>query len=380
MAFAKYKQLTLASNSIGMSSDPTTWPLCIGRGYGPQAADTDLKDTSNGGVIRPDGFDIAFFDSVAQTTRYPAERVLYDGVNGKLEAWVNIPTLTRASATVLYMFYGDATITTDPNSGAFGKTAAWNSGYTNVYHLGDGSTLSLAGSTTTPANLTNTNSVTATTGDIAGGAHFVRTANPNAKYLSVSAVATTTFPVTLDCWAKLSDTTFADAEQRIMVALSKATGNEAFWLAYWRQASDHVTYLMVLENNVNNPKFNFYAVTVDTNWHHLAAVFTNATSLALHMDGVSISPNTSFLGAGVTPAGLDTTSIGVELETGPFQWANFNGDIDEARVSNVARSLDYNIASFQSQKASNTFITWGAATNVSGGAVIHRLAALGAGA
>jgi hypothetical protein len=368
-----------------MSSDPVDWPLCIGLGYGPQAADADLKDTSNGGVIRPDGFDIAFFDSVAQTTRYPAERVLYDGVNGKLEAWVKIPTLTRASAVVLYMFYGDATITTDPNGGAFGKTAAWNTGYTNVYHLGDGSTLTLTGSTSTPANLTNTNSVTATTGDIAGGAHFVRTANPNAKYLSVAAAATTTFPLTLECWAKLTDLITTDSEQRIMVSLSKNSGQEAFWVCYWRFSTDHVTYIMVLENDIagaGTNKFNYFAVTVDTNWHHIAAVFTNSTSLALHFDGVSVSPNTSFLGSGVTPSGLDTTSIGIELETsgGPFQWANFNGDIDEARVSNVARSLDYNIASFQSQKASNSFITWGAATTVGGAAVVHRLAALGAGA
>ena len=50
---------------------------------------------------------------------------------GTLFAWVRIPTLKVGADTIIYMYYGNSTIT----SPTANPTAVWDSNYKGVWHL-----------------------------------------------------------------------------------------------------------------------------------------------------------------------------------------------------------------------------------------------------
>src|SRR3989344_6655431 len=129
-AFGYYKSVTLAEAQSG-TADSTDWPLTIALGYGPQAADADLKTVANGGYVQnSSGYDIRPYSDSALTTALTFELVNYDGVNGKLEMYVKIPTLSASTDTVIYLAFGDSGISTDGSS-----TATWDSNFKGVWHL-----------------------------------------------------------------------------------------------------------------------------------------------------------------------------------------------------------------------------------------------------
>jgi MSHA biogenesis protein MshQ len=373
MAFAKYKQLTLAASQSGPANS-TDWPLCIGLGYGPQAADTDLKDTSNGGVIRPDGFDLACYDSVAQTTRYPMERVLYDGVNGKLSAWVKIPTLDHTTNTTLYLFYGDASIATDPNTiGTYGSVNVWDSNFKGVWHLPVVSGTVTANDSISGGHNGTITGTSAIAGNIDGG------------------IAVTAFSDMVDFGSGVADLI---ADWTVSGWFNRANGGATDRLTMYSRWTNTTTNLQLfiyfngLADNKINVDIPFVTpvlssastFTVSSGWHFYTAT-RNGTNYALYINGNptpdasatwSDPPNTQQAGGNVT--------IGNAIYNSTTTHAAVHGIVDETRCSNITRSPSWHVADFNSQKASSTFISWGAATNVSGVAVIHRLACLGVGA
>ena len=64
--------------------------------------DSDLRDKA-----QDDGDDILFMDGVGVATRLYHEIEEFDGVSGRLVAWVNVSSLSPASDTVFYMYYGN---------------------------------------------------------------------------------------------------------------------------------------------------------------------------------------------------------------------------------------------------------------------------------
>jgi len=89
----------------------------------------------------------------------------YNSVTGQVIAWVRIPTLSHATDTVLYVFYGNSSITTSQQN----PTGVWDANYMGVWHVANnGGQLSLVDSTSNGNNATN-NGAVATTGQIDGG-------------------------------------------------------------------------------------------------------------------------------------------------------------------------------------------------------------------
>ena len=84
---------------------------------------------------------------------------------------------------------------------------------------------------------------------------------------------------------------------------------------------------------INDGTFDFAETTANwsTNtWHHVTAVFANATSRAAYLDGGNKGTDASSR----SPAGLDTTIIGYSADSTPVD--PFSGRIAEVGVWNVA--------------------------------------------
>ena len=60
---------------------------------------------------------------------------------GQFIAWVQVPAVSHTTDTVIYLFYGNASIVTSQEN----KAGVWDAGYKAVYHLGNGVALGLLG-------------------------------------------------------------------------------------------------------------------------------------------------------------------------------------------------------------------------------------------
>jgi len=112
------KQITLDSSQI--PSDLNNFPVLI------NITDADLASHA-----QSDGDDIVFVDS-SETIVFNHEIELYNGSNGRLIAWVNITSLSSSSDTVLYMYYGNPSCSSQEN-----PSGVWDSNYLCVFHMDD---------------------------------------------------------------------------------------------------------------------------------------------------------------------------------------------------------------------------------------------------
>jgi len=89
------------------------------------------SDSSLASRAQADGDDILFTSSDG-TTKLSHEIEKYGSSTGELVAWVKVPSLSSASNTVLYMYYGDASVASQQDA-----TNVWDSNYTGVWHLSE---------------------------------------------------------------------------------------------------------------------------------------------------------------------------------------------------------------------------------------------------
>ena len=124
------KKITIDYTKVGSTGAPhNNFPVLI-------SLSSDVNLSSN---ARSDGYDI-LFTSDDWTTKLNHGREKYS--NGTLIAWVQVPSLSASSNTVLYLYFG--------NSGAVDqqtRTGIWDSNYKAVWHYDEGSGTSLGDAT-----------------------------------------------------------------------------------------------------------------------------------------------------------------------------------------------------------------------------------------
>ena len=161
--------------------------------------DPALKTVANGGhVANANGYDIGFYADSGGTIKLKWQVEKYDGTTGNLIAWVKIPSVSSSTDTVFYLMYGNSAINTDQSD----PPNTWDSSFKAVWHLGNGSTLSLNDSTSNGSNLANVGATGATTGKISGGAGPFNGTSQCLK--TTSAINLGTNKVTLSAWVNIT--------------------------------------------------------------------------------------------------------------------------------------------------------------------------------
>ena len=129
--FLYKKSVTIQSSKIGSScsANLSNFPLLVS-----ETGDW-LKNNANGGKIEnANGYDIIFRNSSGEQLKHEIEK--YDGTNGVLIAWVKIPDLDYNDNTAIYMYYGNAAI----SSSSAKPTEVWDTSvFSGVWHLGESS-------------------------------------------------------------------------------------------------------------------------------------------------------------------------------------------------------------------------------------------------
>src|SRR3989344_777370 len=125
------KKITVDKNKVSGASNLSNFPLLISR------TDPDFKHTSFGGNVASSSAGITggggdfVFTSSDGTTKLDHEIEKYASSSGELWAWVEVPTLSVAQDTIIYVYYGG------PSSGATNQnaTGVWDANYKGVWHM-----------------------------------------------------------------------------------------------------------------------------------------------------------------------------------------------------------------------------------------------------
>jgi hypothetical protein len=348
------RSITIDHTKVGTvnNTDQTNFPVLV------SLNNAALKDVAHGGKVQSaNGYDIYFYSDSAFTTRIPAEIEKYDATNGILNAWVKVGTVSHTIDTTIYMAYGNAGISTDPNlDDTYGKTSVWDSNYKGVWHLPNGTSLSLGDSTSNALNLTNNGSyVTAVAGQIDGGANspgtysYATKASPGFTY-------TTGDTITIEAWIKrvyVNASTYYPA-----LALSKSGGSTTvrnFELDFngggvGETTSNSIT--VHYRNSADTAWTAFWHTTADTDttaWHHYAVTLTFGTgsTIAIYKDGVALTTASQNGNATPITAGVDTLYL-LSADASEF----LGGSADEVRLSKgIARSADWIATEYNNQSS-----------------------------
>jgi len=328
-----YRRTIAVDHTKVPNTDQTNFPLLFSGTY------PFLATTANGGnVTNANGYDIIFTSDSAGSTLLSWEMETYNATTGALNVWVKVPTVSHTSDTVIYMFYGNAAVTTF-QGGAAG--AAWDSNFRAVWHFPNGSVLSVADSTVNGNNGSN-NNATAGVGQIDGAANF----NGSSTYISVANSSSIDFysgDWSFSTWVN-------HAATRLDVLFSKtgpsgwSAGGKQFFLG-------------------GDDKFYFDAYGAGTisssgsvspgAWHHITATWSKSTGAArLFIDGALSASGTLTLGADASGALVD---IGQQGSGNLF----FGGLLDEIRWSTMARSNDWIATEYNNQSSPSTFYAVG---------------------
>jgi len=336
MAFATSRSLTIDHTKVS-GSDQSNFPVLVKivNGSFATVANSGLIQhtvTQSGGNPITMPADLIFTSDSGGATKIPWEFESYDGTTGTLYAWVLIATVSHTVDTVFYVFYGDATVSTQQNTGSFSVANVWDANFKGVYHFPDGTTLNAKDSTGNANNGTLTGSSLATAGKVDGCFDV----HPNPDYASVGTLGlTTTF--TFSLWIKPADLRFGG------LIAQQAHGGVEF-----RTNNDNT--LSLLSAQVSNLATSSGTVTTGA-FHYVVLTYDGSTA-KFYIDGAaSGSTSVSFtFGSGIY-------DIGRSGGAGDF----FSGPLDEARISSTIRSADWITTEFNNQNSPNTFITLGGA-------------------
>lgn len=270
-SYSYHRSITISHTEV-TNSDQANFPVLISGTY------SYLATVANGGKVQnANGYDIVFSSDAAGSSLLNFETDTYNPATGAINAWVRIPALSHSSDTVIYLQYGDSSISSSQQNPA----GVW-SDYLSVYHLGDGTTLGLGDDGTANYGLTNNNGVTAVAGKISGGAH-TNGSNQGLTANSVTAYPSGTNPRTMSVWFRMT-TNHAGT----MVEYGNGTVAGAGFQFYYTGSN-----LCLVRAGLVGICGSW---TYDNNWHKLDGVIPNSASntnqWSFYMDGCVIRHST----------------------------------------------------------------------------------------
>src|SRR5713101_5801564 len=307
------------------NTDQTNFPVLISGTY------SYLATTGNGGnVTNANGYDIIFTSDANGSNPLAFERESYNASTGAVNFWVKVPTVSHSSDTVIYMFYGNSSVTTDQSN----KMAVWDSNHKGVWHLPDGTTLSAADSTSN-SNTGTITSTTAATGQIDGGASF----NGSTSRIDISGIVNSSLlpNYTVEVWLNRNAT--------------QPTGYGTFISRHSSGGGNQ--YFLVTSGGTVYRWDGFPATqTISANaWHHVVYTYDGTTE-RFYIDGAAAGSNVATLS-------WDPDNWRFGMNTGGYR--QYSGLIDEVRISNAVRSADWISTEYNNQSSPLTFYSVGPA-------------------
>jgi Concanavalin A-like lectin/glucanases superfamily len=343
MAYGFIRSITIDHTKCG-SSDSTNFTILFSPG-----AVSSLKTVANGGHVQnSNGYDIIFTLDNLGTTPLFWEVESYDPTTGTMQAWVQVPTVSHITDTVIYCVYGNASISSF-QGGSTG--AAWDSNYAAVYHFTDNGSGGLLANDSTANGFNGTliNTPTLATGIVGKAAQFTGSSSQVIDAGNGSPLQTTG-PFTIIAWVNFSGTQ-PGMYSGFASALDAAHSPLAGWFfGRFNGSPPNITFGQVY--SLGTSPFTPTFAAANATWARLAFVF-DLTTLYVYSSGQLETSVTGTLAATVG------NFVMGGLQNGGGYADYLDGLLDEVSFSTSVRSADWLITDANSQDPTVTFYTLG---------------------
>jgi len=320
------KKITIDCTKI--DSDLSDFPVLV------SITDSDLKKHA-----KSDCSDLVFTASDG-TTKLKREIESYSSATGVLTVWVKISSISSGSDTVFYMYYGN------PNGSETNNTGTWDSNYVSVWHLKDATTSTVADSTAAE----NTGTKTAANEPIEADAKISKGQSFDGSNDKISVPDSDSYSFTnkisISVWAK---STNIDTKNNKVITKDKE-GVEREWIVQMR-SDNNLEFDLWDTGNVIHQLVDSFDFT-DNTWYYIECTYDGSVMRA-YIDGQQ-RPTTTTATFNIKNGTRNVIMGWDEYGTANHQ---FNGLMDEVRVSNTNRSAAWIKANFNS--TNNTLLSYG---------------------
>ena len=327
--------LTLQINCTNVSGTLTNFPMLV-----------NLTNSSLALSAQTNGYDI-LFTAGDGTNKLAHEIESYTSSNGLLTAWVNVPLLSSAANTNIYLYFGNAAATNQQNVGG-----TWDANFKAVWHL-EPTAGNFTDSTTNGNTGTNNVSATGKNGKIANGQAF----NGAGDYIAAanSPGLIVTQRITLSAWVNYTafptNNTYADIVDK------NYDGNVDGY--YLRAQNFTGSNTLSVGSYLNSASTNYCATWTITGWntnewHQVAGLYDGA-NWTLYGDGVQKATLAQGTGA---LSNAQPVTIGAFVYNGVYSRFS-KASLDEVRISNTARSAGWISTEYANQNSPGTFYSLG---------------------
>jgi len=313
-----------------------------------------ITDSDLASHARTDGYDILFTASDGSTV-LSHERESYS--SGTLVAWVNVPTLSSSTDTVLYMYYGNSGHSTDDLQN---KAGVWDSSkYMMVQHLTGTSYLD---STSHGNNGAATGTVAEVAGKIGNAASFSSSYVTIADSTSLNFDGTTSFSYTYWFYTSVGGGSTEDM-------ISKKSGSASLTdPGYKLVLATALGYSSSLSDGTNIARLDSGSSTYITNAWAMLTVVVDRTNQKMfeYLNGVPLCVNSANSNCNpdksVPINTIGSSSVARPLylaatpDNGPRYYA---GLLDEVNIVKTALSQDWITTSYNSMNSPSTFFGLG---------------------
>ena len=282
--------------------------------------------------------DIRFTSDKAGTTELAFEIVAMDTISETGEIWVKIPIVDYNDDTLIYMWYGDASLSAYAATDTYGSQAVWTD-YSAVYHMDNGND-----SAPTPLNATATN--------VTFGTTQTKTTNSGSFNGSSSTFLSATRPFNLPASLTIYGWVYFNATSQLagIFGMGGSAGGYGYKLKQRAIASEVAgTQLFITMPAIAN--FNTGYTITSTGWHHVVMVRTSSTwKVRINkVDGVNTT-------TAVPQTPTQSMHIGADYESGASRHY-LNAHIDEVKFIDSALSDDWLDTEYNNQMFPGTFLT-----------------------
>ncbi|MEM7390702.1 MAG: DUF2341 domain-containing protein, partial [Verrucomicrobiota bacterium] len=291
----------------------------------------------------PTGGDLRFFDQTySAVLPYEIERW---NTNGESLVWVRVPQLEDSNTCVIAAWGAY-----DTNAPAYTTNGAvWEENFLMVHHLQDG------------ADDSTSNRLNGTAGGAVGGNGTVgqgRSFDGDDDWINFGDVDALDEPTrfTVSMWFnRRTDSTDSTSHNNENVLVGQASMPDNDNLEVGTSGS---TIEIYLDTQDRNRHINYPATVTDGQWHHFALTYDAArpAEAEIFLDGQRVATETDW-GGPLTPSASSPLSLGLSRPDDQ-QWGDFDGRIDEFRISRIARSSHWLHTAWLNTASNQTLICY----------------------
>jgi hypothetical protein len=339
-------RLDTTSSGAGVNGTVTNFPVLI-----------RLTDAAIIDAVRPDADDIRFLGSDGTTwLNYEVER--WDQANNLAEVWVLVPTVTGNSYTNITLYYNDVANDSIPNGQNAAAVFSTANGFAGVWHMNENPT---GGSGAIKDRTANANNGTATgmasgdqsAGQIAGSINFDGSAGINLG----TGVSLQPGNVSIEFWMKRT-TSWASFTRYTLLCAKSSSGGNGWYIDIYPGIAG-----MLFQEPFNffvDGSGNGFGVPgsllnwdnlIPVEWIHMVITFnTTSNSCVMYKNGATLGIETKGSPNTITSNSSVTKRIGSGLNS------DYNGMMDEVRISSVVRSADWVKLEYENQKTGQSLV------------------------